>query len=81
LKFEAERRFDEFGRDLEELLSERNELLGRKATMAVVHRLGERVGDAGTHANERGLLDAELGRDLVSGAEADASDVLIPENR
>ena len=52
-----------------------NELLGRKTAMPVVHRLGERVGDPGTHADQRGLLDAELGRDLVGGAEADAADV------
>jgi hypothetical protein len=43
--------------------------------MPFVHRLRERVGDAGTHANECGLLNAELGRDLVGGAEADAADV------
>jgi len=43
--------------------------------MAIVHCLGERVGDAGTHANESGLLDAELARDLVGGAKANATDV------
>jgi hypothetical protein len=29
--------------------------------MPFVHRFGERVGDAGTHADQRGLLDAEFG--------------------
>ena len=43
--------------------------------MPFVHRLGERVGDAGTHADQRRLLDAELGRDLIGGAEANAADV------
>ena len=43
--------------------------------MSVVHSLSERVGDAGTDANERGFLDAELGRDLVGGAGADTSNV------
>src|SRR6476659_9439733 len=43
--------------------------------MTFVHRLGERVGDAGAHADQRGLFDAELGRDLICGAEADATDV------
>ena len=43
--------------------------------MPFVHRFGERVGDAGTHADQRGLLDAEFGRDLIRGAEADAADV------
>jgi hypothetical protein len=43
--------------------------------MPLVHRLSERVGNAGAHADRRGLFDAELGRDLVSGTEADATDV------
>ena len=43
--------------------------------MPFVHRLGQRVGDAGAHADQCGLLDAELGRDLIGGAEADAADV------
>ena len=43
--------------------------------MPFVHRLGQRVGDAGTHADQRRLLDAELARDLIGGAEADATDV------
>ena len=43
--------------------------------MAVVHRFGERKGDPGAHPDQRGLLDAESGRDLVGGAEADAADV------
>jgi len=36
---------------------------------------GELVSDAGAHANKRGLLDAELGRDLVGPAEADPGDI------
>ena len=36
---------------------------------------GELVSDAGAHANKRGLLDAELGRDLVGRAEADPGDI------
>ena len=43
--------------------------------MPVVHRLGERVGDPGTDADQRGLLDAELGCDLIGGAKPDAADV------
>ncbi len=38
--------------------------------MAVVHRLGERKGDPGAHADQRGLLDSELGRDSVDGPKA-----------
>ena len=47
----------------------------RQTAMAVVHRLGERKGDAGPHSDQCRLLDAELGRDLVGGAEADATDI------
>src|SRR6266404_1641807 len=43
--------------------------------MPLVPCLGERVGDTGAHADQCGLLDAELSRDLVGGAEADAADV------
>jgi hypothetical protein len=43
--------------------------------MAVIHRFGQREGDAGTYADQGCLLDAELGRDLVGGEEADAADV------
>ena len=43
--------------------------------MPFVHRFGERVGDAGTHSDQRRLLDAELGGDLIGGAETDAADV------
>src|SRR5262249_5174060 len=53
----------------------RYELFVRKAPMPAVHCLGERIRDAGTYTNKRGLLDAELGRDLVGGAEADAPNV------
>jgi hypothetical protein len=47
----------------------------RQTAVAVIHRLGEGKGDAGAHADQRSLLDTELGRDLVGGAEADAADV------
>src|SRR3984893_13067346 len=43
--------------------------------MPFVHCLGESVGNAGAHTDQRGLLDAELSRDLIGGAEADAADV------
>ena len=43
--------------------------------MALVHRLGQRVGYPGAHPDHRGLLDAELHRDRVGGLEADAADV------
>ena len=43
--------------------------------MPFVHRLGERVGNTGTHADQRRLLDTELGRDQISRAEPDAANV------
>src|SRR5438105_1016138 len=43
--------------------------------MAVIHRLGERVADAGTDPDHGGLLDAEPGGNLIGGAKPDAPDV------
>ena len=75
LELEVQRRFDQFGRHFEQLFGEGNELFERKTAMPFIHRLGERVGDPGTYADQRCLLDAELGRDLIGGAEADAADI------
>ena len=47
----------------------------RQTAMAIVHRFGERKRDPGANPDQRGLFDAEPGRDLVGGAEADAADV------
>jgi hypothetical protein len=43
--------------------------------MSLVHGLGQRVADAGTDPYQGGLLDPDLGRDLVRGAEPDSADV------
>ena len=43
--------------------------------MALVHRGGQRIRDPGPQAHRRGRRDAEVGGDLVGGAEADAADV------
>ena len=43
--------------------------------MALVHRLGQRVGDAGAHPDHRRLVDPEPHRDRIGGLEADAADV------
>jgi len=75
IELKAQCRLDESGRYFEQLFGERNELFDRKTTMPFVHRLGERVGDPGTDADQRCLLDTELGRDLISGAKSDAADV------
>ena len=74
-KLMAERCFNELRGHFEQRLSERDQLFGREPDMPFVHRFGERVRDAGAHADQRGLLDAQLGCDLIGGAEADATDV------
>src|SRR5271166_2434938 len=66
---------DQFGWYFEQLFGERNEFFDRKTAMPFVHRLRERVGDPGAHADQRRLLDTELGCDLIGGAETDAADV------
>jgi len=43
--------------------------------MALVHRLGQRIGDAGPHPDHGGLVDAEPHRDGIGGLKPDATDV------
>src|SRR5512144_2602073 len=43
--------------------------------MAIIHRFGERVADAGTGTDHRRLLDAELASNQIGALEADAADV------
>src|SRR5262249_3284551 len=45
------------------------------AAMPLVHGLGERVGDAGPNSDQRRLLDAELGRNLIGRDKSDAADI------
>src|SRR5271155_2086937 len=49
----------------------------RQATMALVHRLGERERAPGTDRDQPRLFDPEPGCDLVGGAEADTADVAV----
>ena len=74
-KLQTKGSLDQFCRDLEQFARQGEEILIWQAAMAVVHRFGEREGDSGAHANQRGLFNTELGRDLVGGAKADAADV------
>src|SRR6516225_4887979 len=74
-ELQVQRLFDEFGRHFEQFCGGRDQRLCREPAMPLVHRFSEGKGDAGAHADRRGLFDAELGRDLVSGAKADAADV------
>ena len=75
LELEVERRGDEVRRHVEQPLGERHQLGDRQAAMAVVHRLGQRIADAGAQPDRRGLLDAEPHRDGVGHLEADAADI------
>jgi hypothetical protein len=43
--------------------------------MSIIHGLRKRKGNAGSDPDQRGFLNAELGRDQVGSAEADAADV------
>src|SRR5262249_29997762 len=61
--------------DLEKLLGERQKLGLRQTAIAVLDRLQQGVGDAGTCPYYRGLRDAKLLGDLVGGYEADAANV------
>ena len=74
-QFQIERRPDQLRRDFEQLDGKRHQLLGGQAAMALVHRLGQRIGDPGAHPDHRRLLDAELHGDGIGGLEADAADV------
>jgi hypothetical protein len=60
---------------LEQGFREWHELIPRQAAMTLIHRLCERVGDAGADPDHGRLLDAELHRDGIGDLEPDASDV------
>src|SRR5258708_31673934 len=75
LLLEIERSADEPFRDLKQLFGKRYQLFRRQAAMALVHGLGQRVGNASADPHHGGLLDAELHGDGVGGLKADAADV------
>ena len=51
------------------------ELVGRQSAVAVVHRLGRRVADAGAHPGHRRAGDSQLHRDRVGDPEPDTANV------
>ena len=75
LQLQIERGLDDLGRHLQQLDRHRHQLRQRQAAVALVHRFGERIADAGAGPDHRRLLDAELRRDLIGALEADAADV------
>ena len=74
-QFELQRGLHQLRRDLEQGGGERHQFVTGQTAVALVHRLGQRVGDAGAHPNHRRLVDAEPHRDRIGGLEADAADV------
>jgi hypothetical protein len=59
---------NEFLRDLEQLRSQRYQLVGRQAAMSLIHGLGQRIGDARAYPHHR---DAKIHCDGIGGLEPD----------
>jgi hypothetical protein len=74
-QFEIKRGANQFHRDFEQLLRERHQFIRRQAAMALVHRLGQRVGDAGPHPDHGRLVHADPHGNSVRRLETDAADV------
>ena len=75
LQLQIERRLDDLGRHLQQRHRHRHQLRQRQAAVALVHRFGQRIADAGAGPDHRRLLDAELRGDQIGALEADAADV------
>ena len=73
--FELECGQDQLLGRLEQFFGQRDQFLRRQAAVALVHRLGQGIGDSGAQPDHRGLFDAELHGDRVGGLEPDAADV------
>jgi hypothetical protein len=74
-QFKIERGPDKFHRHFKQPFGQRQQFVRWQATMTVVHRLGQGIGDAGSDADHRRLLDAEFHRDRISGLEPNSADV------
>ena len=74
-QFQLQRGLNQLLWHLEQVDGERHQFIRGQAAVALVHGLGQRVGDPGAHPDHRRLLDAELHGDRVGGLEADAADV------
>ena len=75
LQLQRQCRGDQVLRHLQQPGGQGRQLLHRQTAMPLIHRLGQRVAEAGTNPHQRGLLDPDLGRDLIRGPEPDAADV------
>ena len=74
-EFEGQRGGEPVGRHLQQLAACAQQIVLGQAAVALVHRLGQGVADAGADPHHGVLGDAELRRDLVGRLEADAADV------
>jgi hypothetical protein len=75
LQLQRQRRFDQRCRDFEQLAGQRRQLINGQTAVPVIHRFSQRKADAGADPHKRRFLDADLGSDLISGAEPDTADV------
>ena len=74
-QFQVQRGVAQLRGDLQQLGRERFQILFRQPAMALVHRVGQYMPDAGADPDHGRLLDAELHGDGVGRHEADATDV------
>ena len=75
LQLQPQCRCDQVIGNFQQFGGQHRQLLHRQTAMTLVHRLGQRVTDAGTNPGQSRLLDPDLGRDLIRGAEPDPADV------
>jgi hypothetical protein len=73
--FEFEGRQNQVLRRFEQSFGERDQLIGRKPAVTLIHRLGQRVRNPGAQSDHRSLFDAEFHRDRVGALETNASDI------
>ena len=60
LQLHLQRALDDRGWHLQQRSGHRQQLLARQPAVPLVHRLGQRIADAGAGADHRRLLDAEF---------------------
>jgi hypothetical protein len=75
LQLKIECSADQLLRHLEQFLGQGDQFFRRQAAVALIHGLGQRVGNARADPDRRGLLDAKLHRNGVGGLESDAADI------
>jgi hypothetical protein len=74
-QLEFQRGLHQLQRYLKQAGGKRHQFVAGQTAVALVHRLGQRVRDAGAHPHHGRLVDAEPHRNCIGGLEADAADV------